>query len=214
MRILALLCSAAMLSVLGMSVEAQNDVDIDGDGVPEIVGTLDGSVYPDGRKRVIIFSGATAEELIRIKEPFNGGAFAADVLLGPDLNEDGVPDLWVTIPLAKRKQGWGETRVYSGDDGRWIGSLQGAMSDIAGAALRIGGDSDGDGINEVLMSSDFVDESFNVWREWVRIGPGQARIPGIPAWGDDVPATELLLQGADLNADGVVDALDVSLIFN
>ncbi|MBZ0253338.1 MAG: integrin alpha, partial [Candidatus Methylomirabilis sp.] len=138
--------------------------DVDGDLRPDFVAGLRGFAQPGGLStgRVVLYSGATGQEIRVIDPPAEGvGWFGASVGGVGDANEDGVPDLVVGAPSGCSGGEFfyicapGELYLLSGADGAVIRSWNGGQFDRLrlGVAAAGAGDVDADGRGDVIAGA-------------------------------------------------------------
>ncbi|HEX5009793.1 MAG TPA: integrin alpha [Planctomycetota bacterium] len=128
--------------------------DVDGDGVPDAVMSAPGDDcigYAEGGS-LWLFSGADAHELWHL----NGADVGANLgvaLAGPgDVDGNGVPDILVGSPLAVVPAQTGKALLLDGGDGHLLLGLHGdSPGDFFGAAVAGAGDTDGDGLPDLLV---------------------------------------------------------------
>src|SRR5690606_24733663 len=101
--------------------------------------------------------------------------------------------------------GSGMVTIFDGVTFERVHQVEGSVSDIFGLQLSETPDVDGDGWDELRISSHFIDNDLNVWVEWLSHHKGSLGIDPI-ASGDP----GLVLQGAELDGNCVVDMLDLA----
>lgn len=143
---------ATAAAQLGSAVAAVGDVDAD--GVSDLVaGAKDGR--PQQRGRATVFSGATRDVLWS----FAGGRRTADLgwffVAGvPDVDADGVRDVYAAdFDTGDPAAPDGRVYVLSGRTGRPVHIVNGGPGAGAGPGRYLGGDADGDGVDDLVVGS-------------------------------------------------------------
>lgn len=200
----------------GTSVAAVGDLNKDGItdilvGVPHhIVPVEDDSLINAGR--AFVFSGADGSILFTLDDPTpeEGARFGFAVAGIGDVTNDGVPDLLVGVPKKDGSGGLvdvGIVYIFSGAEGTLIRSLkppsQGGLEpgERFGAAVANAGDTDEDGVSDVLIgapggSRAFVFSGRTGALLFTLLSPVVERLP---SFGFAVAG------GKDLNRDGIPD---------
>ncbi len=143
--------------------------DLDNDGVLDVVitaptrdtgGNNTGTIY--------VYSGATGQELWRANGPTPGGQLGTDAWAAGRIDADTTPDVIAGAPHA----GAGRAIVFDGTDGSILQQLLGQVAgDRFGFRVAGGGDANGDGHADVLVTATFHDTAgFNAGRVYVYDG--------------------------------------------
>jgi tRNA A-37 threonylcarbamoyl transferase component Bud32 len=154
-QILAVITSNQRTNLFGHSVALVGDVD--GDTVPDwIVGA------PSGTKEtrhgfVELYSGRTRQCIAHIEG--EGAAFGVDVCGLGDCDGDGCPDFAVgTPPIVRNSSGQGSAAIFSGRTRQPLHQLDNDVAGIwFGACLADAGDTDGDGVHDLVVGGNFGD---------------------------------------------------------
>ena len=128
--------------------------DLDGDGVPDVLGGSAGSL--DSQLRV--WSGATGAVLLEVLGTTLTPPAFSWTGVGPagDVNGDGVPDFWAANYLHKSsvtgKEWAGAVWIHSGADGQVLHFFEGTKgSELVGYHVAGGADLDGDGFADFAI---------------------------------------------------------------
>jgi hypothetical protein len=127
--------------------------DVDGDGVPDAaVGAPGDSCTALSGGSLWTFSGADAHTLWHKNGQDVGGRLGA-ALAGPgDVDGNGVPEVFVGSPLAVSPLQTGKALLLDGADGHLLLGFHGdSLGDFFGAAVAGAGDTDGDGLADLLV---------------------------------------------------------------
>ncbi|MAF64514.1 MAG: hypothetical protein CMJ84_02480 [Planctomycetes bacterium] len=138
----------------GSSVACAGDVD--GDGVNDlIVGAPGADVSGTNAGSATVYSGVDGSSLFQFEGPAAGDGFGVSVAGAGDMDGDGRADVIVGAHGNDANgSGAGCARVFSGADGSLISEVLGdASGDRLGFSVDGGGDIDGDGRAEVLVSA-------------------------------------------------------------
>jgi len=135
-----------------------------------------------------------------------GDAFGSAIAVVPDLDGDGLPDLLIGAPTAP---GSGYVRTYAGTDGTPLRRLlTHSDADLFGFAVAEAGDTDNDGVSDLLVGSPGSDAAFgsNVQVFDGASGGMLLTIPGglLETW--DQLGHALAMPG-DVDGDGFGDAV-------
>ena len=143
--------------------------DVDGDGVSDYVIGYSGGVGlpPYNRGLVIVFSGASGEELHRLlpTDEEQASGMGKDVAPMGDLDLDGIPDYAVALPYAylncQSSVDHGFARLHSGADGSLIREIESPHLYIWGGecpmdGLEGGEDVNGDGFADLMASMKYA----------------------------------------------------------
>jgi hypothetical protein len=155
---LATLTGAAPNDFFGFVADEVGD--INGDGRPDfIVGAPFHDTAANDAGRAYVYSGATAAQLFTFDGPGFGSAFGWSVAAAGDVDGDGTGDLIVGGPgvflAGGSSQGTGVARVYSGDSGAMLHSVNGpANGSRFGSAVAGIGDVNGDGRADLLVGAE------------------------------------------------------------
>lgn len=123
--------------------------DVDGDGKADIV-----AVDPAYFGSVLILSGSTGQEILRIQDASMTPGYDMVVVGVPDLDGDGTPDLLVGEPDFISGAGTGAAAVYSGRTGLPLRSHVGPYGlSRFGESIGAGGDLNGDSISDILVGA-------------------------------------------------------------
>lgn len=196
--------------LLGSSAAAQPLTHQDDLNIDDIPDRLEFELVenPDGMdsQRVKVVDGDT-NELIYIFEPpvLLGDGFGADARIGADWTGDGIAEIYISVPLVERWGGYGVVWVYDGVGFDRVLKFDGNVSDIFGLEINEIPDTDGDGWDELVFSSHFIDTDLDVWQEWLELPKGDL---GVNPIAEDDPT--LFLRGADVDENGIVDLEDLA----
>ncbi len=196
--------------LLGSSAAAQPLTHQDDLNIDDIPDRLEFELVenPDGMdsQRVKVVDGDT-NELIYIFEPpvLHGDGFGADARIGADWTGDGIAEIYISVPLVERWGGYGVVWVYDGVGFDRVLKFDGNVSDIFGLEINEIPDTDGDGWDELVFSSHFIDTDLDVWQEWLELPKGDL---GVNPIAEDDPT--LFLRGADVDENGIVDLEDLA----
>ncbi|HEX5010646.1 MAG TPA: integrin alpha [Planctomycetota bacterium] len=130
--------------------------DLDGDGVPDqVVGAPQADPAGDLSGRAYVVSGANGAFLFTFDGLAPADAFGYSVAGAGDVDVDGVPDLVVGAYRSDPAgPGSGSARLLSGADGHELATLAGAApGDQFGKGVDGAGDSNGDGVDDVLVGA-------------------------------------------------------------
>jgi len=130
--------------------------DIDGDGVPDqVVGAPQADPQGDLSGRAYVVSGADGTFLFTSDGDAPADAFGYSVAGAGDVDVDGVPDLVVGAFRSDAGGiGSGMARLLSGADGHVLATLPGVTpGDQFGKGVDGAGDSNGDGVDDVLIGA-------------------------------------------------------------
>ena len=189
--------------------------DVDGDGLDDVIV---GASHIDGRRGAVylVLSPATGFTNLdqvgqRVDGPDAGQPyFGASVAGGADVSGDGMPDVVVGAPMAEANRGIAYLFVDAvgmadlADALAFTGQLQG---DEAGHAVAMGGDVNGDGVGDLLLSAVYA-ESGMVYLEHGPISEGSYVDELDVTFGDaGVDAGWSIALDGDLDADGYADVL-------
>ncbi len=153
-------------SSFGLSVAGAGDVN--GDGFADVIvgAPFENSGSLSNAGAAYVISGSTGSVLLH----FHGVApydFCGNAVAGVgDLNSDGFDDVAVGYPLADYGgTNSGSMFVYSGANGSVLYQIDGsAANDQLGSVLDSAGDTDGDGIPDILIGSPYFNHDFGrVW---------------------------------------------------
>jgi hypothetical protein len=127
--------------------------DVDGDGVPDqLVGEVGNTTFGYNTGAAYIFSGATGALIHSWFGPHNNSRFGDSLAALEDVDGDGISDC---IIAASFQNPTGTAHVYSGATGSLIYELTGYDPDeVFARSVASGGDSDGDGVNDIVVGSD------------------------------------------------------------
>jgi len=180
--------------------------DVTGDGVSDFVTTAPTNDAGGANAgRIYVHDGATGAELWRITGGNAGGRLGADADRCGDVNGDGVPDVIAGAPSADA----GQAFLHSGADGSLIHTFDGeAVGDEFGFATTGGGDFDGDGAPDLLVTARRNDAAGdNAGRAYVYSGDDFSlicTIDGLDA-GDQFGSAAAF--AGDVNRDGRDDVI-------
>jgi hypothetical protein len=121
--------------------------DVDGDGRPDLAVARAGHASITGR--VELRSGASGATLFVLQTGVPGDGFGMALERVPDLDGDGRDEIAIGIPLAAPPR----VTVHSGSDGTVLRTIPAPVGGPFGTYLASGGDCDGDGVAELLVSS-------------------------------------------------------------
>ncbi|MEE9131834.1 MAG: hypothetical protein V3T84_17620, partial [Phycisphaerales bacterium] len=143
--------------------------DLTDDGINDFVITAptnDGGGSNAGR--IYVYSGSDGTELWRATGVSGGGQLGIDANRTGDINADGTPDVIAGGPFS----GAGRAVVYSGVDGGILHTFFGQFNgDRLGFRVASGGDANGDGHPDLLVSATFHDAAaFNAGRVYLYDG--------------------------------------------
>ena len=182
--------------------------DFDGDGVPELLaGAPNDDRNGADSGSVFVYSGASGALLRILSGDAAGDHFGWSVTGCGDMNFDGVADLAAGAPDADpRGLSSGAVYFYSGASGTRLGTRPGdAAGDALGWSVAALGDSNGDGIAEIVAGAPFAAAG------GANAGSVYLLAPGLPARRVNGAAAGALFGwsvagNADLDGDGVPDA--------
>ncbi|HYD00203.1 MAG TPA: hypothetical protein VEB22_03175, partial [Phycisphaerales bacterium] len=140
--------------------------------------------------------------------PAQPGMFGYNFSAGPDLDGDGVPELWIADPAAREfVNGRGCVYVYSWRQSAPLLRLQGPPTDMLGSDLRIV-TADGGATWTVRVASHFQDIFGHVYERWNTFSPtGQLTSTQHPS------QATLVLKSGDVDKDLSTDPEDVNKVY-
>jgi len=107
-----------------------------------------------GTGSAFVVSGRNGDELLRVDGSAPSGRFGEAVVGLGDLDADGLPDFAVGAPYVSGHGTWtGEVRVFSGTGHQLLHPIVGSAWDELGSVLLNVGDVDGDGRNDLAITS-------------------------------------------------------------
>lgn len=201
--------SPAAGSRFGWSMDGAGDVD--GDGVADLLVGAPGEEFQQIRGGVVrVYSGATGLILWEIPGPDMTDEYGYSVAGVGDWNGDGHDDFAFGSPQSREGASLGYFAVHSGADGQVLYSERGANTDGLGLQMASGGDLNGDGRADLLVST-----------RSGRRHPGDAAVGSVRAyaggsglllaeWFGDTAGAQFgasLDFAGDLNGDGLDDVL-------
>ena len=134
-----------------------NGGDINGDGVLDvIVGAMQHDAFGIGNPgRAYAYSGFDGALLHVWNGTLQQERLGAAVAITDDLDGDGLNDVLISAPIGgSTLQGTGQVTAYSGLTGSLLFAEQGeALGDVFGSSISAGGDMNGDGHSEILVSA-------------------------------------------------------------
>jgi hypothetical protein len=119
-----------------------------------------------GVGRVVVLSGNDRRELFRLSSSSSGDRFGRAIAALADINGDGRRDIAVGAPGTQHALSdppAGEVRLFSGSDGKLLGTIAGTSVSAAVRGERFGetllnpGDLDGDGLDDLVVGSPAAD---------------------------------------------------------
>lgn len=202
----ALLAAFALIAApVGGTQPLSHTDDLTFDGVPDTVEIVVQDDAEPATSEVLIIDGVTGETVHTIRPPAN--RTVSDAAIAADWTGDGVAEVLVATPHSGRWGGFGLVTIYDGVTFEPLHRIEGGISDIFGLEIVELPDADADGWDEIAISSHFIDNDLNVWRELLPLRRGLfGVIPIAPV------APTLVLQGADIDDSGVVDLIDIAAI--
>jgi len=215
-----------LLFVIGVSasVSAQQEpfLDLDQDGVRDSLRapTFEAETIFDPTT-VEVVSGADGTTLRAFGTGEEGDLFGYAVLVTPDLDADGHPDIAIGAPrTAYGSRHVGRVHLYSSAAGRLITSVSGRSGDRFGVSLSLTNDADGDGTPDVAIGSVALDLSGVYARRDVVLLTGTRRLMNDhlsavadadeALFGNDGVSARAIPQDPD--ADGDVDSADLAIL--
>ncbi len=192
-------------SMLGASVAAAGDVDLDGfpdlvAGSPLVLPPLPGGP-PNPPGKAFVHSGKTGALLYTFASAAIGDGFGRSVDGGHDVNADGFPDVIVGADYGDFAQ------VFSGKDGSILHTFNADNAgDFFGFAVAMPGDMDGDGFADLAVGAR-LDDNTGADSGSVRAFSGNTGSTLYTLNGDsagDAMGTSVAGAG-DINADGLPD---------
>lgn len=129
--------------------------DLDGDGVMEGIGSTPS--VPNSAGTIVVFSGATGDELLNITGPASGSGLGWSVADAGDVDADGFVDV---IAGGPSWNGTGGIVIYSGNPatpGAVIWQINGQPSSAFGFAVSTLDDTNGDGHADFIVGSSGFD---------------------------------------------------------
>lgn len=144
-------------------------------------------------------------ELMRIETEYE--CVARSMTIVPDLDGDGVADVAIGYPLRWTAKGIGSVAFHSGSDGRLLSVLKDPEGlQGFGAAIAMGGDVDGDGRNDLIVSRHQVMSDAVIAFRTDEMRPIETM--GRPGGGAEPPDLGWSVRvGGDCDGDGVADLL-------
>jgi VCBS repeat protein/FG-GAP repeat protein len=175
--------------------------DVNGDGVPDVIGGAPGQGNDIGH--AYVYSGSTGRTIARLRGHRRGDAFGAAVAGAGDVNGDGVPDLFVGAP---GKAGTaGRAYVISGRTRRVIRVLSAhRRGDGFGGGTASTADLNGDGVDDLIVGASGANPGHGA--AYVFSGRSGKRLFRIHGERRNVTFGRFFVAGVgDLNGDGVPD---------
>jgi hypothetical protein len=127
--------------------------DVTGDGVPDIVSCapLD-ATHASGAGMVAVYSGLDGRRIWRKRETVTSAVLGFSLEVA-DWNDDGTLDVFAGAPFSASG---GRVYVYSGSNGKVLHTFDAASGqkfETFGSSVAVGGDFDGDGVDDVAIGS-------------------------------------------------------------
>jgi len=194
--------------------------DLSGDGVPDLI-VGDGNEINVTNGRILTVSGADGHVLAMLDGTQFQENFGHWVQVTDDRNGDGVRDVWVSAEgmLVSGQANAGEVRLYSGASLAGgspvvLATRHGAVQANAGfgQSLSVGGDIDGDGVQDIAVGSKETIVGVQTGALYVLSGATGAQL-----WrfdGDMLSNGVTGLITGDANGDDVPDVLAVETCWN
>ncbi|MBK8180910.1 MAG: FG-GAP repeat protein [Planctomycetes bacterium] len=192
-----------------MGYAASGGFDVDGDGVPDVVGGAyadNGNGFASGCVRV--WSGATSVELYTLFGDSAGDWFGRKLLMVPDVDGDGLADLIVSAPKDDNAGAdSGMVRMFSGATGAILWGFDGwAPGDQLGQSFAWIGDVDADGFGDVAVGAPLSDLGGPDFGACVVLSGGSGSVLQTrtgAASGDNFGVS--VAGGRDIDGDGALD---------
>jgi hypothetical protein len=188
-----------------MGGRAANAGDVNGDGVPDQIGSAVAASMSGKTKAgaVRVWSGADGALLFQYEGSHADQQLGESLSAAGDLDQDGFADFAVGGPRSNGPAGnlSGAVYLYSGRDGALIRRLDGAAGgDEFGSWLAFGDDLDGDGRGDLLVGVPGEDDAsgdegaveIHAFDPFLRFGPQRlsAAAGGTIQWDIDFPSSE------------------------
>ena len=126
--------------------------DLDGDKSPDLAAAgVEGS-----SPTIDVYSARDGKLVRRLWKADGSGGWGAELIwdAGSDVNEDGIPDVLIGLPLASAEDRRGAVLVVSGADGRTLHQFRGdEAADFLGTSVALVGDLNGDGLADFVVGS-------------------------------------------------------------
>jgi hypothetical protein len=129
--------------------------DVDGDGIADIAcGARFTALEFAEMGTVAVWSSAGGEPLRRWQGRTEGGLFGHSVLVGPDIDGDGRPDVVASAPLGKYQGVYrGVVYAHSALSGKLLWSAVGEPGQALGWQLALAGDQNRDGVEDIFAGA-------------------------------------------------------------
>ncbi|MEW5849460.1 MAG: Ig-like domain-containing protein [Myxococcota bacterium] len=190
-------------SRLGSSLAAVGDSTVDGDALADVVAGAPGVAGNNGYAAFL--AGADGAEIARVNGPSSGRLGTRAATAG-DVNGDGVGDAIVGAP--EYDSGRGQALVLSGADHAVLHTLNGGTAgDRFGDAVAGSGDTNGDGLADVVVGAPYVtvNNISGAGRATVYSGADGATLFVVDGTTADEHTGAAVSSAGDVDADGNMD---------
>ena len=180
--------------------------DVDGDGIADLAA---GARFTDlaltQMGTVGVWSSAGGGRIAGWEGPTADALFGHSVLIGPDIDGDGRPDIFASAPAGKYGDVYrGAIRALSAASGRELWSVRGEPGEALGWQLALAGDQDRDGVEDLFAGAPGNGERGMAYLLAGRTG---AVLHAYPSPERDDQFGWYVSAAADLDGDGLPDLL-------
>ncbi|MFT4537915.1 MAG: hypothetical protein ACI841_004864 [Planctomycetota bacterium] len=188
----------------GWAIAATGDVDRDGTA-DVLVGAPMGA-NSAGEARLL--SGRSGKLIWRVTGSAPGEQFGTALAGVGDVDGDGIPDMAIAAPFADGSAGskCGRVSWISGRDASTLRTREGAAWEFFGSSLAATGDTNQDGITDLLVGVPFSDvTNFNAGSAYVYSGADGSELLAFHGSGIGDQLGTHVAGGQDVNGDGIAD---------